>query len=72
MVIQKRGHLPTFLSMKRPDQVAAGGVKLQEIGNLFEVGETAVVEAGCRFYLKMGEDKKFKKTVKRVKGNLKI
>lgn len=48
------------------------GVKLREIGNLFDVGETAIVEASRRFSLKMGEDKKLKKMVEQVKMELKI
>ena len=48
------------------------GVRLREIGSLFDVGETAIVEASRRFSLKMGEDKKLKKMVERVKGELKI
>ncbi len=48
------------------------GVKLREIGNLFDVGETAIVEASRRFVLKMGEDKKLKGMVERVKVGLKL
>lgn len=48
------------------------GVGLREIGSLFDVGETAIVEASRRFSLKMGEDKRLKEMVKRVKGELKI
>jgi len=47
-------------------------VKLREIGNLFDVGESAIVEASRRFSLKMGEDKKLREMVERVKGTLKI
>lgn len=47
------------------------GMKLREIGNLFDVGETAIVEASRRFFFKMGEDKKLKKMVERVKKKLK-
>lgn len=48
------------------------GVKLREIGSLFDVGETAIVEASRRFSLKMGEDKKLKRMVERVKRELEI
>ena len=36
------------------------------------LGETAIVEASRRFSLKLGEDKKLKELVERVKGELKI
>ncbi len=48
------------------------GVRLREIGSLFDVGETAIVEASRRFSLKMEEDIKLKEMVERVKGELKI
>jgi len=48
------------------------GVGLREIGSLFDVGETAIVEASRRFSVKMREDKKLKEMVELVKGELKI
>lgn len=47
------------------------GEKLREIGILFDVGDTAIVEASRRFSLKLKEDKKLKDLVERVKGELK-
>jgi hypothetical protein len=47
-------------------------VGLREIGRLFDVGETVIVEASRWFSLKLGEDKKLKELVERVKGELKI
>ena len=48
------------------------GVRLREIGGLFDVRETAIAEASRRFSLKIGEDKKLRELVERVKGELKI
>lgn len=48
------------------------GERLREIGKLFDVGETAIIEASRRFSLKMGEDEKLKKMLERVKRELKI
>ncbi|OGR23969.1 MAG: hypothetical protein A2X83_01780 [Desulfuromonadales bacterium GWD2_54_10] len=48
------------------------GVRLREIGSLFAVRETGIAEASRRFSLKMGEDKKLRELVDRVKGELKI
>jgi putative transposase len=48
------------------------GGRLREIGNLFDVQETAIAEASRRFSLKMGEDKKLSEMVELVKGKFKI
>jgi REP element-mobilizing transposase RayT len=48
------------------------GVRLREIGSLFDVRETAIAEASRRFLFKMGEDKKLRDLVERVKGKLEI
>jgi hypothetical protein len=48
------------------------GVRLREIGSLFDVRETAIAEASRRFSFKMGEDKKLREMAERVKRELEI
>ena len=48
------------------------GMKLREIGRLFDMRETAISEASRRFSLKMGNDEKVLNLVRMVEGMLKI
>lgn len=48
------------------------GAKLREIGDLFNVKETAIAESSRRFSLKMNEDKKLWKMMDYVRKTLKI
>jgi len=48
------------------------GVKLREIGSLFDVQKTAISEVSRRFFLKMGNHKKVLNLVRMVEEMLKI
>lgn len=48
------------------------GERLRTIGSLFNVGESAISEAGRLFSLKMAKDKKLGEVIDKIKGKLKI
>jgi hypothetical protein len=47
------------------------GAKVREIASMFEVGETAIIEASRRFSKRMGDDKKLSEDVARIRRVLK-
>jgi hypothetical protein len=48
------------------------GMRLQEIGECFNVGDTAISEASRRFARELDADEKLKGRVEKIKGKLKI
>ena len=46
------------------------GGKLKQIGRHFNVGESAVSQASRRIRMKINQDKKFKKQIKRIENKL--
>lgn len=48
------------------------GSKLREIGSHFNVRESAITEGSRRFAIKLGEDRRLRDRVEKLKGKLKI